>query len=342
MEVSRDLAALARGGILSSEAAVRSFALNYFSGSFSLDLSVLPVALQAIAHYGVADAFTDYKWLSRLAQNKDSFGRLLMELRRINEYSADVPDYRRELQRAIVTGDPSSMANCLADDGSSLCLNEDVRCAIRDRVRLFGLKSAALWVEAEQFCESMNDTHQLCPSHEFFLHSLSDAIANLGRASDKKLSAVLREAFGGRDPWLEILGVMVLGNRRAEARARWLIPRLLDLHDLLVQRCMDSLIKIGGTSTIRGLTRYFPIANSSFQSKVAFVLGNIHSDESVRTCLRLLDEGIDPEVEICLLVALLRNLSIDGVWLARRFMRRNPQRNELLNVCQTAAKLLGV
>lgn len=238
-----------------------------------------------------------------------------------------------------MTAAPSSLATCLAETETLPWLDDDVRRAISDRVELNGLEPLALWTKAEQFCDSMDIARRLSQSQELFLQNLGDAVAFHGNALNKNLTSALREAFGGRRPCLEALAVMVVGNQRVESRARWIIPRLQNLDEFLVERCMSSLIKLGGTSTIRGLIRYFPIANSLYQSKVAFILGHIHSDESIRSCLRLLRDEIDREVETLLLEALLRNLATTGVRLASVFMHHNPRRNELVNLCQAAATL---
>ena len=314
-------------GIVHPEKLVRDASLRYFGESFSLDPTVMPLALQAIDRYGWDNAFECHYLLDRLAQTDET---LLWLIDRLNKMGR--PETRKQaelcsrLASAISHADVAVLMkqeqNVLGLEG----LGSDHRDVIADRLRLMALGTDSCWEEIEGLCEKHKGTRYI---NEFPIgpaFRLCEAIARDEDCADQVLSHLsgkIEDYDNNPMVWMECFANHLAGEMRLEAAAPLLVGRLKDDGgDLMNEECMYSLIKIGTDGTVEAICADWLSSPQHYKMYASSSLRNIHCDRAASRCLDLHSQEGNGDFKVRLLRAVLASFSLDGIEPARQLILR--------------------
>src|SRR5882724_9129072 len=89
--------------ILHPEKGVRTEAVYFFSQSFSVDPTIMPLAIRAIEQFGWDEAFDLYTFVRDLVQTDDTVRWLIEQLKQWQPTADETSNHRRKnLQTALV------------------------------------------------------------------------------------------------------------------------------------------------------------------------------------------------------------------------------------------------
>src|SRR5437016_3690790 len=122
-------------GVLHPDPDVREAAVEYFSGSYSPDPSMMPLVIQAIEQNGWNAAFRDYSFLEDLAQTDETVRWLVGELRRLgrpeNERAGEYADW---LSAALAHADAAVLQRHEVEVEALEELDDESREALDERL----------------------------------------------------------------------------------------------------------------------------------------------------------------------------------------------------------------
>jgi HEAT repeat protein len=337
-------------GILHPEKAVREEAVIYFAHSFSEDPTIMPVVIQALEKYGWRDGISSEAFGEGLVQTEETLVWLLTEVRRVGHPEDRAwSRYQTGLRRLLAAADASLLRKYEAELSHLGLTDTDFRAAVHDRIRLLSADSETCWRELESFAAGLKGREYLSDINFAPAHYLIEAIAREGhKFADRVLDLLAKETPDDANElltWLQPLLVRLAGEMRLEPAVPLLIDRLHEDDDWLNEECQRSLAKIGTDETVERIAEAYPVSHWSFRLFASSALAEIHSDRCVTTCLDLLREEDDGDLQIELGRALLSHFAYDAVEPMRQMVLDRRNDPEILAVQEelvTACLLMGV
>lgn len=333
-------------GILHPVRDVRDTIAFYFAHSFSPDPSLMPLVIQAIEHYGWAEAFEVYSFLDDLVQTEETFRWLLTERKRLgmppNEREAN---YAAALSSALVHADPALLQRHLADLMATEELDPETREAIDERLLYQDFGPEKLWNEFEDLTQTIDEAEEVPAEEIDFGHRLVAAMGRFRDAYQEKVLTMLRGGEGKAGTARVVFAARLAGELRLETAIPFLVEMLLETDDWMNEESSRALTKIGTDAVIRELASRYPKEEWDFHLGVACLLEHIHSDQCAHTCLDLLKQEEDEEIKGFLLQSLLLQLADEGIEPARQFILQTPLDPNVLevrSVLLTVCKLMNV
>jgi hypothetical protein len=114
--------------------------------------------------------------------------------------------------------------------------------------------------------------------------------------------------------------------------------------DWIFEEGHRALVKIGGDKVIEELAQAYPAGSSDLRSSAASIFENIHTDLSVKTCLKFTETEEDHHIRCSLLQSVLMNFATEGIEPARQLILATALDPDILEVRHdllTACKLIG-
>lgn len=328
--------------ILGPDRDVREAAIYYFAQSYSLDPSIMPLAIQAIEQHGWKGAFEFYSFMRDLAQTDETVLWLVGQVKKCGEPNEEF-GYVNAIRSALIHADADLLkhhdSKVLAIDE----LDEKTKGTVRERIRLASQSAEELWHQLQDFCERSDNLDKV-PDDLDLADDLVEALGRHPEFSASKVMSILNGETGDSENWLELSMVRLAGELRLQEAIPHIVVLLSDADYLICEEGHRALVKIGGDKVVEELARGYLTGNADLQSSAACIFEDIHTDLSVDTCRRLFETEKDHCLRCRLLQSMLMNFSTDGIEPARQFILETPLDPEVLEVRHdllTACKVLG-
>lgn len=334
-----------KAAILHSNQDVREAAVNYFSSSFSADLTIMPLVIQAIQQYGWQDAFEFYSFLEDLTQTDDTVRWLICQIKQFSP-SAEEQETQFTLacRSALIHADPTLLERFESELMDLDDLKKEAKEAIRERIQFQTRPADELWRDLQEFCETHKVDMTVSDEDFGFACRLVEALGRHRKFLADLVHSILQANTGDFDDWMAGFAVRLAGELKLEAAIPYLIEMLHEDDDWIDEECHRALVKIGGESIASRFARAFPDADWKFRISAAYIMEDIHTDWSVRTCLDLAQKEEDQGIRGILLEALLRNCANEGIEPARQFILTTPLDPDVLELrtaLLTACKVMN-
>jgi hypothetical protein len=331
-----------RQALLHPDVDVRTAAAFYFSGCCTGDPQVTATVAQAVQQFGVAEAFRYYGFAYELPLDDATLPWVLSEISRL----AETEDRKQRAYRdAIISAVTEADARLLLHHREAvLAVGEPApyyRGLVEHRIDLLSLSEEELWQAFEDSCLRAA-ARGPGDEEEDRTANVADALAAL-RASPERVLSELNDAAEAEEDVPELRRAL-LSRIAGKLRLREAIPLLIDglgtEDDTLLRECIDALARIGGDDVVAAIAARFAALDDSPQYAAAEVLGYVHTDLAVSTCLQLLPDAGDDEIEIQLLLSALGQFASEAIEPARQFVLKNAEeldvrdvRGDLLEAC---------
>jgi len=310
--------------ILRPERLVRQRAVEYFAECFSLDPSVMPLAVRAIEEFGRREAFQSSHVLADLAQTEATVDWAVRELHGVRQKGEDDGGYFAALTDLLCRADPPLLVPREQEIVQAPGFSKEMIPAFRERLELLSWNADRCWAELEAISKrGVQDESGESVDFQRVGH-LVEALARHGPGQADRVLTLLRQKVEDyeRDPmaWMEIFLVQLAGEMRLEAAVPLIVTKMHTLGDYLSEESETALAKIGTDAAAAAVTERWQEAEWDYRLYASSALGRIHSDTSVRKCLELLPDEEDADVRTNLALALLSNYALDGVEVVRQLV----------------------
>ncbi len=320
--------------ILHPDLNARDAAIRYFYDSTSHDLTLMPLAIQAIEKYGRTKALSFTHYLNVLPQSEQTIGWVIHELQ--HEFEGRPEErhfYYLNLSRLLCHADIRLVAPRAPEVLQAPHFDPKEQVPFRERLELFGWSAEKCWQALRQYCEANNDKNYL---DEFGLgHAVRivEALARQPHPYKEQIVAILAEKVQDfRDDarkWLQPLLANLAGMLRLHEAIPPLVANLGHPYSFLADQSMFALAKIGSDEVVAAVCDQFPRGSRDFRLWASDLLCKIHLDSTIQRVLQLLTGETDLEVRLNLCEALLDHFSIEGVEPARRLIKDHELSSEL-------------
>jgi hypothetical protein len=332
--------------ILHPDLDVRDTAIRYFYSSTSPDLTLMPLAIQAIERYGRTKAFSFTHYLNVLPQTEQTIGWVIAELQRDFEGRPEERHfYYINLSRLLCHADVRLVAQHAPAVLHAPHFDPKEQMAFRERLEMFGWNAERCWQELRQYCEANREKNDI---EDFDLgHALRivEALARQPHDYRGQIVALLAEqehdSRHDARKWLQPLMANLAGAMRLHEAIPPLVANLGHRYSFLADQSMFALAKIGGDDVVAAVCDQFPPGARDFRLWASDLLCKIHLDSTVQRVLELLPGETDLAVRLNLCEALLDHFSDEGVEPARRLIRNHELtpdlrrlRSNLIAVCK--------
>ena len=331
--------------ILHPDQDVREAAVYYFAHSFSLDPTVMLLAIQAIERFGWQDAFQTYAFFNDLVQSDETVRWFIRQLEQ-----ASTPESEEEAEwvvacvSALVHATPALLRRHEAEITDLDALDQESKDAIAERIWFPSRPAQDLWNGLEDFCRTAEEYESDLGQNYHFGCRIVAALATHPDQFGEKVLAILCGDTGDFDNVLESLAVRLAGEMKLEATVPFLIEMLNDPGDWMHEECARALTKIGTEAIVLEFAKQCPQGGWNMRMSASCILEDIHTDLSVQTCLDLLKTEEDHEIRSILLQSVLFNFSTEGIEPARQFILNTPLDPYVLEVRSAlliACKMMG-
>jgi len=330
--------------ILHPDIEIRDRAANYFSRSFSHDVSIMTQVIRAVETYGREGAYRLIGAGRDLPQTEASIDWVISELN--DEQSSQYDNYTYNLTRLLVEADPALLLPKETAILDSRHFIAQMRSAFTERLRMLSWDEATGWRRLEEFCEQGKDkqyTNQVNLAHA---ECIVESLDRFGKACEEKVHAFLgqrvEDDHDSPISWMQPLVARLSGRVCLESAIPLLIARLReDRGDFLNETCGEALARIGTPAVLHAIAEAYPGGDDSFRIYASEPLERIRSDLAVEICLRLLNQEQDSGIQRILAETLLAQFAGEGIEAARRYLLRRELdfqdqglRAELLETCK--------
>jgi SEC-C motif len=313
--------------ILHPDLDVRDTAIRYFYSS-TPDPTLMPLAIQAIEHYGQTGAFSFTHYLNRLPQTEQTIAWVMAELKRdLQEPPEELHFYYLNLSRLLSHADSRLVAQQAPEILQAPHFDPNERQGFRERLEMFGWNAEKCWQELRQYCETCKEKNNL---EEFDLgHALRivEALARQPQEYQEQIVALLSEQVHDLRHnalrWLQPLLANLAGEMGLQAAIPLLVGNLGLPYSFLSDQSLFALAKIGSNDVVSAVCEQFPRASRDFRLYASELLGMIHLELTVERVLELLPGETDFRIRMNLCEALLDHFSFEGIEAARQLIKEH-------------------
>lgn len=358
-----------RQGMLHEDPDVRQACLEYFSGAYSSDESVMPAVIQAVEEYGLG-AFPYPGSVERLAQSDATIDWLVRSIREqpvsdhvdSDEEEDEDEEYdefdddgsttdRDDFRQRILRHASIRLVSRHRDEVLSVA-DEESREAIQRRLEFLALSPDELWQQFRSIC-AMHRLDDWSAFPRVLVDDLVNAIVEVGAVPIDDLMKLLQTEISDDDGiglgWMEAFLIRASGQFRHEPVLPILVDKLRLDADLLSPELEVALIRLGTEDVVRTIAELFPHEEWHWQLFASFALGGIHSDQAIQAGLTLLqNDSIDEEIRQFLAHGLVRQFSTECLEAVANYVDsradwlQNDEWEETFQLMKIAANLLGV
>jgi hypothetical protein len=302
--------------ILHEDASVRDAAMRRFAESFSPDVEVMPLVMQAIERFGPRDAFETYYRIDLLAQTEDSIDWAIRELKR-----DDVPAgfaYFGTLGRLLSRAEAPLLLPRAEEIFGLAKLQDRYIGGIQEQLEFLSWDADRCWRELEDIANRAITDRET--EVDFDRASrIGQALARQGEGYiDRALELLSRSITDyDNDPlsYLETFLTELVGRMRLEAAAPILVRRMKasQARDLIWEDTQDALARIASPATVALVTDDWDQAEVDMKVFASGVLGKIHTDDAVTLGLRFLAMEEEEDLRTWLCLALLEQFAFETI-----------------------------
>ena len=308
--------------ILHSDPKLRDRATRYFSKSYTLDTSIMPLVIQAVETYDKNDAYHLIGASRDLPQTEDTIAWVMEQLN--DEKSDQYENYTYNLSMILMKAAPNLLLlKESAILGTRHFLSE-LHEAFKERLRMVSWDFDTCWRKLEALCEEGKDIQYVNKFNWGHGTRIVEALARYGQECEEKVTALLSEKIEdySHSPmkWMEPLTVRLVGEARLDSSIPLVVAKLHEDADLLNEECTEALTKIGTPAVVEAIAGEFPQADFHFRLYSSSVLEHIHSDLVVRKCLALIQDKKEWVVRRELAHALLSHFAKEGIAITRQLL----------------------
>ena len=335
--------------ILHPDKLVRQEALLYFSECYSRDTEVMPLAIKAIETYGRSNAFQYVYVLAQLAQTEATVGWAVKELHREEDRAEDHDSYFPALSRLLCSAAPQLLQPRTDQILQAPGFLKELVPGFRERLEMASWDADHCWKELERISIEGIGRHD--PSSVDFEHTsrVVEALARHGEKYVDRILDLLSKKFDDfeTDPmiWLEEFWVMLVGEMLLGQAIPLVVKKLHECEDVLSERCVETLGKIGTDAAAEAVTEGWLEAVWDYRLYATTALEKIHSDTTVRKCLELPPQDKDLDIRTKLADALLSQYAEEGIEPVREMVQRrayDSMSTDLMRKLVAVSTVLGV
>lgn len=317
--------------LLHADPEVREASGYHLAKSPEPDPRVMPLVIETIERYGL-EAFQIPNFIQDLVQTDETVTWLLSQIQPLRD-DADEQNvrYQKALVAALHRADALILGQHEAAIQAAENLDDSSKEVIDDRISVFAMSADALWMELTAFSNEVDNDDGIPDEDYEYCCSLVDALALYPHDCNGRVLLTLADEsqWGGA---LEAMVIRLAGELRLEPAVALLIDRLEDSGTWACEEAYRALAKIGTDAVVRQIARRYADADASLRMALASTLEHIHTDLSVKMCLKLLDQEQEPDVRGNLLQSILMNFSPEGIEPARQHVQSTPKSPEMLEV----------
>ncbi len=325
-----------RQAILSPDPDLRWGAISFFRRSHGDDLSLMPLVIQACERYGLA-AFETYYFLADFPQSAESIGWLRRQLDDVDPDAGEAAEkFVHDCLRALSEIDPTQLEPPESIEAICKRFSLDFQESIAQRIELVGVAPDALWRRLTDLCTAADEGD----GENSDVSSIFATVEALARHPADCRDKVLEVLAARPESWLEAAAAQLAGRLRLEEAVPYLIELLKDFDGWAYDEANFALADIGTDGVVRQLEQLF-VENDDLCLDAANLLGDIHTEMSAATALKLLDQVQDEEVRMALIRSALESYAPEAIEPARQqviALEKSPEslelRESLLLVCK--------
>ena len=303
-----------KAGLLHPDRDVRDAVVYYFARSRSNDPTIMPLVIDAISRYGL-NAFLSFTFLQELVQTDESVAWFIAEIERTHSFEDERETaYHTALIDGLRHADPHLLKEHEHRIQSMEGLDDNSHEAISDRIYLNTFDASALWREFNEYCDleaSKDETSQ--DDYEWGC----TIVQAMSRYPDEFSEKVLAILAGKGEECQRAMAVRLAGELRLDAAVPHLLDLLAETEIWNDEAIFWALSTIGHDAVVEGISARYSKVDEGLRVAFATTLEGIHTDLSVQTCLRLLEEVQDVDIRGRLLESVLMNFSSAGIEPAR-------------------------
>ncbi len=293
---------------------VRKAAVRYFHGTWSRDVELVPLILQAFRTYGADEDIVGLAFSSQFALDAASMDDVLDTLGTATD-SAAILNLNRTIANAPVELQISHEATILDVPN----LMPQTATSFQRRQKFSRQSSSELWIDLQNRAESSEEDQYVDDIDFGYLDDLVAILASHAEPGTEAICQMLKSAE--ESGWMEVFLVDLIGERRI----REAVPLLVDLYqidaDYLLERATIALGKIGDPEAVRLIQSAFAKHSWNFKNYSLGVLGDIKHQDSETAILALLEAEEDMSIRTRLCGQLCRLFSARGVEIALEQIR---------------------
>ena len=299
-----------KAAIQHPEEEVRLTALRYFTDSLNDDNSVMPLVINAVETYGVDSAFRILRAAERLPQTEFTINWLIGQLHRsdLDLASVDNDNYRFAVALVLCDAEPSLIAHREPEIRKAPLFPRELDKRIVEIVLAASWNWEVTWKKFLECADKLSRKRIWSRSDHRRLHHLNRLLAR-HRDGEAQLLALLRREKHGLDPglaeWIDSHVVRLAGLMQLNAAIPFLIERSHLAEDDVADECGDALGSIGTNAVVEAIVTDWECGDSNYRSIMCSALEKIHTNLCAKTCLELLCDEQDGEVQLELGHALL-------------------------------------
>jgi len=322
--------------LLHPDSLVRDAVVEYFKDSWSQDLDLVPLVLQAVRRYGAHEARAALAACQRFRLTEGSLDEVLTAL---SEIENDAAAFHLN---AVVGRAPADLL--IRREASILDapnLFPEVAERVHRRRELSTWPAEKLWGELEELAGRSRDRYVGEIDHGY-ADDLIDTLSGCAEPGIARVREML--AADAASGWLEIFVIELAGARRI----REAIPPLVDKFridtDYMLECAARALARIGDPSAARLIHSVFSSEDWNFRNYASGVLAAIKSEASEEALLDLLRIERDLGIRAWLCLGLCQQFSLRGLPVILQEIERGYDQSfaSLEEEVLPVAELLGV
>ena len=307
--------------VLHADKKVRDLALRYFGMSCDADATVMPLVTQAYDRYG-DEAFENPWILPDLPQTVETVAWILQAIERVEAGSRTKESpFARNLICCLLRAEPTLLQHYSASIQGLRHLGDDSRIMIKNRLSAYAMPYDELWKELFRICEFNSHCEWMPLLENARCLSIVRALARFPEQSSAEVLSILADPSVLPSIHLEQYIIELIGLLRLNAAVPWL---MYESNGVTYQ----TLAMVGTDDVVWELVRGFDEGSWHGRDHMAYLLGDIHTDFSVRAALELArEEGarliLSPEYEdaqASLLTAAVLNFAPCAIEPARQYI----------------------
>ncbi|HUG67183.1 MAG TPA: hypothetical protein VMM76_05505, partial [Pirellulaceae bacterium] len=309
-----------KAAIQHPEEEVRLTALRYFADSPNDDDSVMPLVIQAVETYGVDRSFRILRDAERLPQTESTVDWLIGQLHRsdLDLASIDNDNYRFAVALVLCDAEPILIAHRASKIRNAPLFPRQLDKRIAETALAASWNCQLTWKQFVELADKLSRKRKWSRYDHRRIHSLVRLLARHRDVEAQVLVLLRRENHGiepGLAEWFDSYIVQLAGLMRLDAAIPYLIERSHLAEDDVADECGDALGRIGTNAVVEAIVNDWDCGDSNFRSIMCSALERIHTDLSAQTCLELLCDEQDGDVQLELGHALLAHFEFEGVEL---------------------------
>ncbi len=315
-------------GILHPDMDVRQACLRYFADGFSRNTTVMPLVIQALEQYGRADAFRYIFLIASLPQTQETIRWVLGELTSQPRRTEQEQNYLKYLSRLLCQADPELVLPHENVILTSPGFNQNLASPLRRRLSFLSWEAQALWQELEAICEEAKDKSYVKETRFHEGREITETLAGRGNLDLERMMSLLGMKVDNFEnnpmKWMEPLMVHLAGELRHAPAIPLIVAKLHEEGEVVTNECHQALVKMGTDEVVRLIRDAYLTADGHFRLFASGVLGEIHTELAVQTCIELLEKEEDLDLQNWMAQSLVNHFSFEGNEVARKVLLADP------------------